>query len=178
MILHASLQWLRQNIHQSLNPQNTPHIDELVQERRNSIANALELRLSCTNPSISCCNRWAMGCFLWGFFRKFNMLWGHLIVFLPLPSLLLAHLPLRALLMLRQPVQHPCIVELEQLKRKQAIFFSIGHHGGHYWNYHTSPQWWPLLGLLSWYTTLKSIHCHSLELRSGTNKYQILVADL
>ena len=27
------------------------HIDELVQERRNSIANALELRLSCTNPS-------------------------------------------------------------------------------------------------------------------------------
>ena len=29
------------------------HIDRLVQERRNSIANALELRLSCTNPSIS-----------------------------------------------------------------------------------------------------------------------------
>ena len=28
------------------------HIDWLVQERRNSIANALELRLSCTNPSI------------------------------------------------------------------------------------------------------------------------------
>ena len=26
-------------------------IDELVEERRNSIANALELRLSCTNPS-------------------------------------------------------------------------------------------------------------------------------
>ena len=30
-----------------------PSIDGLVQERRNSIANALELRLSCTNPSIS-----------------------------------------------------------------------------------------------------------------------------
>ena len=28
------------------------HFDGLVQERRNSIANALELRLSCTNPSI------------------------------------------------------------------------------------------------------------------------------
>ena len=28
------------------------HIDGLVQERRNSTANALELRLSCTNPSI------------------------------------------------------------------------------------------------------------------------------
>ena len=28
------------------------YIDRLVQERRNSIANALELRLSCTNPSI------------------------------------------------------------------------------------------------------------------------------
>ena len=27
-------------------------IHGLVQERRNSIANALELRLSCTNPSI------------------------------------------------------------------------------------------------------------------------------
>ena len=31
---------------------NEHHIDGLVQERRNSIANALELRLSCTNPSI------------------------------------------------------------------------------------------------------------------------------
>ena len=29
-------------------------IDSLVQESRNSIANALELRLSCTNPSICC----------------------------------------------------------------------------------------------------------------------------
>ena len=28
------------------------YIDGLVQERRNSIANALDLRLSCTNPSI------------------------------------------------------------------------------------------------------------------------------
>ena len=28
------------------------YINELVQERRNSIANAQELRLSCTNPSI------------------------------------------------------------------------------------------------------------------------------
>ena len=28
------------------------HLDGLVQERRNSIANALELRLSCTNPPI------------------------------------------------------------------------------------------------------------------------------
>ena len=30
-----------------------PHIDGLVQERRNSSALAMELRLSCTNPSIS-----------------------------------------------------------------------------------------------------------------------------
>ena len=30
----------------------TLHINGLVKERRNSIANALELRLSCTNPSI------------------------------------------------------------------------------------------------------------------------------
>ena len=29
------------------------HIDGLVQERRNSSANALQLRLSCTNPVIS-----------------------------------------------------------------------------------------------------------------------------
>ena len=32
------------------------HYDGLMQERRNSIANALELRLSCTNPSISLSN--------------------------------------------------------------------------------------------------------------------------
>ena len=31
---------------------NVDHIKELVQENRNPIANALELRLSCTNPSI------------------------------------------------------------------------------------------------------------------------------
>ena len=31
---------------------NTENIDVLMQERRNSIANALELHLSCTNPSI------------------------------------------------------------------------------------------------------------------------------
>ena len=36
----------------------TFHIDGLVQERRNSIANALDLRLSCTDPCT---------CFLWGF---------------------------------------------------------------------------------------------------------------
>ena len=34
---------------------NLYHINWLVQERRNSIANALELRLSCTNPSICSC---------------------------------------------------------------------------------------------------------------------------
>ena len=33
------------------------YIDGLVQERRNSIANALELRLPCTNPSISFGNK-------------------------------------------------------------------------------------------------------------------------
>ena len=31
---------------------NSHDTDELVQERRNSIANTLELHLSCTNPSI------------------------------------------------------------------------------------------------------------------------------
>ena len=35
------------------------HIDGLVQESRNSIANALELRLSCTKPSIG--NPWVPG---------------------------------------------------------------------------------------------------------------------
>ena len=44
--------------HKTMGPQNTQklcwgHIDGLVQERRNSIANALEFSLSCTNPSIS-----------------------------------------------------------------------------------------------------------------------------
>ena len=33
-------------------PNRDDYFDGLVQERRNSIANALELRLSCTNPSI------------------------------------------------------------------------------------------------------------------------------
>ena len=36
------------------------HIDGLVQERRNSSALAMELRLSCTNPSISWTNVWSV----------------------------------------------------------------------------------------------------------------------
>ena len=36
------------------------HIDVLVQERRNSIANALELRLSCTNPSTYTLRNWVI----------------------------------------------------------------------------------------------------------------------
>ena len=39
-----------------LEQDSTAYIDELVQEWRNSIANALELRLSCTNPSK--CSTW------------------------------------------------------------------------------------------------------------------------
>ena len=37
---------------QKLNKGQLGHFDGLVQERRNSIVNALELRVSCTNPSI------------------------------------------------------------------------------------------------------------------------------
>ena len=40
------------DIHNLFNTQNKGDIDGLVQERRNSIASALELRLSYTNPSI------------------------------------------------------------------------------------------------------------------------------
>ena len=36
----------------ALSPITAPHFDRLVQERCNSIATTLELRLSCTNPSI------------------------------------------------------------------------------------------------------------------------------
>ena len=40
-----------------------PSIDGVMQERRNSIANALELRLSCTKPSISYrCLPWLERC--------------------------------------------------------------------------------------------------------------------
>ena len=37
-----------------------PHIDGLTQKRRNSIANALELRLSCTNPLIYASVSWVI----------------------------------------------------------------------------------------------------------------------
>ena len=39
-------------MHPDIDKHHTLHIDALVQERRNSIANALELRLSCAKPSI------------------------------------------------------------------------------------------------------------------------------
>ena len=37
-----------------------PHLDGLVQERRNSSALAMELRLSCINPSLSCVHQWGV----------------------------------------------------------------------------------------------------------------------
>ena len=48
MILHISLQWLRQNTNQSLNAQNTPYI---------------------SRP-----HEWAIGCLLWGIWRKLTAL--------------------------------------------------------------------------------------------------------
>ena len=46
-------QWLYSETQHQDSPNDGPqgHIDGLMQERRNSIANAMELRLSCTNPS-------------------------------------------------------------------------------------------------------------------------------
>ena len=43
-----------------------PHFDWLVQERCNSIANALELRLSCTNTLIGRYISFAMWMDIWG----------------------------------------------------------------------------------------------------------------
>ena len=43
---NAISHWLGANL------ESVVHIDGLLQERRNSIANALELRLSCINPAI------------------------------------------------------------------------------------------------------------------------------
>ena len=44
----------RERAHIDLVLNQTDHIDGLMQERRNSIVDALELRLSGTNPSTSC----------------------------------------------------------------------------------------------------------------------------
>ena len=46
------IKWLHLWLYLFRAPISICHIDGLVQERHNSIANALELRLSCTNPSI------------------------------------------------------------------------------------------------------------------------------
>ena len=42
------------DLHTYLQPLLVSHFDGLMQERRNSIANALQLRLSCTIPSTLC----------------------------------------------------------------------------------------------------------------------------
>ena len=47
--LHGDIKWVRG---QHYNTLEWHYIDGLVQERRNSSALAMELRLSCTNPSI------------------------------------------------------------------------------------------------------------------------------
>ena len=49
------------------------HIHGLVQVRRNSIANALELRLSCTNPSIW--NDIIVGIMAYPLIRPINQCW-------------------------------------------------------------------------------------------------------
>ena len=48
-------QWKRSTVVEVASRGNTPQTYGLVQERRNYMANALELRLSCTNPT-----KWAM----------------------------------------------------------------------------------------------------------------------
>ena len=50
------------------------HIDGLMQERRNSIANALELHLSCTNPSIYSSNEIRIVCDGEGFHLKTKLI--------------------------------------------------------------------------------------------------------
>ena len=64
-----------------LPPQDTYlHIDGLVQERRNSIANALELRLYCTNPSL-----WSQdlgdGHDVWRWYQVSMLLWCMMMIF-------------------------------------------------------------------------------------------------
>ena len=58
------------------------HIDGLVQERRNSSALAMELHLSCTNPSISSIRYWQW-CFKW------KSIWTDKNIFIPSISWLL-----------------------------------------------------------------------------------------
>ena len=53
------------------------YIDELVQERRNSIANALDLRLSCIIPPICC---WKFGDIFDVIWIKGNILSGNLMI--------------------------------------------------------------------------------------------------
>ena len=53
------------------------HIDDLVQERRNSIANAMELRLSCTNPLIC----WPELLINYNIMCKFSIMQGDIISF-------------------------------------------------------------------------------------------------
>ena len=52
MVWTNSIELLCENIQLDSKYFHRWYTDELVQERHNSIANALELRLSCTNPSI------------------------------------------------------------------------------------------------------------------------------
>ena len=59
------------------------HIDGLVQERRNPIANALELRLSCTNPSISYFSQRMLICCIWLKWDNSHPLHDSKIVWLP-----------------------------------------------------------------------------------------------
>ena len=58
------------------------HIGGLVQERRNSIANALELPLSCTNPSISLLNKQKLEGDLMGATPCRNHCWQNLFLLL------------------------------------------------------------------------------------------------
>ena len=53
-IICATAKWIDLNIFSVNEEKSLEYIDGLVQERRNSIADALELRLSCTNPSRCC----------------------------------------------------------------------------------------------------------------------------
>ena len=55
-----------------IGPRVREHTDGLVQERRNSSALAMELRLSCTNPSIQSTASLQYGSIFWYYIKNCN----------------------------------------------------------------------------------------------------------
>ena len=124
------------------------HFDELVQERRNSIANTLEFRLSCTNPLIW----WNIECYFPMYGTNHMLWWGigplpYEIVFFPrllIRNIFSKKYQFHVITTGKKHMENDTLLWINLLLQQNDIFFHshFEHfHYLHHWQMNKVTQW-------------------------------------